>query len=331
MAFYLPLSKNLSRMKKKPCALLFEAMYHGKYDFNDFIQSDISNSFDVFYVRDRKIQKPNKKLKVYHSFLNLFLFEYLRTNERVVFSYRKGVSAYNAVSVHAGNKHFYQTDISDFFSSIDHQLIKETIIASADLSPIEDLNEHIDRVLNLVTVDGALPMGFSTSPLISNACLYKFDAALEEYSKSRRLTYTRYADDLIISSENREELEGIQEKIIELLKEIFDERLSLNYSKSKFTHVGRKVKILGMVILPTGKVSVDIKFKKNVEVLLHFYMKDKEKFLDKVDGDMRGGMEKVSGYLNYINTIDKSYLDKLRKKFGGAIVDMFLHLPTKQS
>lgn len=318
-------------MKKKPCSLLFEAMYHGKYDFKDFIQSDISNSFDVFYVKDRKIQKPNKKLKVYHSFLNLFLFEYLRTNERVVFSYRKGVSAYDAVAAHASNKHFYQTDISDFFSSIDSQLIKETIIASADLSPIEDLNEHLERVIDLVTVDGTLPMGFSTSPLISNACLYKFDKALEEYSTNHNLTYTRYADDLILSSKNREDLEGIQEKIAELLKNTFDDRLSLNYSKSKFTHIGRKVKILGMVILPTGKVSVDIKFKNKVEVLLHFYMKDREKFLDKVDGDMRGGMEKVSGYLNYINTVDKSYLDKLRKKFGGTIVDMFLHLSTKKS
>ncbi|WP_071871779.1 reverse transcriptase domain-containing protein [Atopomonas hussainii] len=317
-------------MKTKPCALLFEAMYHGKYDFQDFIQSDISNYFDVIYVKDRKIQKPNRKLKAYHSFLNLFLFEYLRTNERVVFSYRKGVNAYDAVSAHANNKHFYQTDISDFFSSIDSQLIKETIIASAELSPIEDLNEHLERVLSLVTVDGRLPMGFSTSPLISNACLYKFDAALEEYSISRHLTYTRYADDLIISSKNREDLEGIQEKISELLLKTFNGRLSLNHSKSKLTHTGRKVKILGMVILPTGKVSVDIKFKNKVEVLLHFYMKDREKFLDKVDGDMRGGMEKISGYLNYINTVDKSYLDKLRKKFGGTIVDMFLHLPTKK-
>jgi RNA-directed DNA polymerase len=141
--------------------------------------------------------------------------------------------------------------------------------------------------------------------------------------------YSRYSDDIIISSINKDDIDDIASKVDEILQQCFAGKLKLNPIKSKFTHVGRKIKLLGMVILPNGKVTVDIKFKNNIEVLLHFYISDKEKFLDKVDGDMTDGMERITGYLNYVNAVDKTYLDKIRKKFGSTIVDSFLHQQAK--
>jgi len=85
-----------------------------------------------------------------------------------------------------------------------------------------------------------------------------------------------------------------------------------------------------MVILPNGKVSVDIKFKRQIEVLLHFYLTDRAKFFLLVESDLAGGMERISGYLSYINTVDKEYLNKLRKKYGATLVDMFLHYTPKR-
>ncbi len=312
-------------MKKKPIELLFNAMYHEKYSFNDLVQGDLSDDYSEIKVKERVVYKTSKKLKAYHTFLNLFLYEYLNVNTRVVFSYRKGFSAYDAVSKHAQSKHFFKTDISCFFASIDSELIKKTVLGGCDLSPIEDIDKYFDRIMSLVVVDDKLPIGFSTSPSISNACLYDFDNILEEYCLDKHLLYSRYSDDIIISSNNKSDIEGVELKVDEYLQMCFSGKLKLNRSKSKYTHVGRKIKLLGMVILPTGKVTVDMKFKSNIEVLLHFYIKDKDKFLNKVDGDMAGGMERITGYLNYVNAVDKTYLDKIRKKFGATIVDSFLH------
>ncbi len=224
---------------------------------------------------------------------------------------------------------FFKQIFLVFFASIDSALIKKTLLGSYDSSPIADINKYLDRVISLVTVDDVLTIGFSTSPSISNACLFMFDNILDEYCLKRNLVYSRYSDDIIISSENKSDVIGIELKVNEFLQNCFAGKLNLNLGKSKFTHVGRKIKILGMVILPTGKVTIDMKFKSNIEVLLHFYIKDKEKFLDKVDGDMVGGMERITGYLNYANAVDKSYLDKIRKKFGATIVDSFLHQSAK--
>lgn len=317
-------------MNAKPLKLLFEAMYHGKYDFQDFLCGDISSDFDMFTVGEREIYRPNKKLKTYHSFINLFILEKLPVNTSVVYSYRKGVNVYDAVSKHALSKHFFQTDISRFFPSIKVELVRNTLLKNHDCTPISDLSVHIDRIIELVMVDGGLPVGFSTSPLISNVCLFDFDNIVQEYCVAHNIIYTRYSDDLIFSSKEREGLIDIPKFLQNVMLKIFNGSIFLNVSKTKFTHAGSKIKLLGMVILPNGKVSVDKKFKDNIEVLLHFYVKDRKKFFDLVESDLKGGMEKISGYLSYVNTVDKDYLNKLRKKYGMTVVDMFLHYAPKK-
>jgi len=209
---------------------------------------------------------------------------------------------------------FFQTDIVNFFGSIDRDLVRATILERGVSTPISDFHSHIERVLDLTTVGGVLPMGFSTSPLISNACLTGFDNDLEAYCLSSNLIYTRYADDIIISAQSREHLEGINETVATLLTHYFTGKLQMNYLKSKLTSVGRKVKILGMVILPSGQVAIDMELKKRVEVLLHFYVQNREKFLNIIQQDSEAGIEQLSGYINFINTADNLYLEKLKKK-----------------
>jgi RNA-directed DNA polymerase len=111
-----------------------------------------------------------------------------------------------------------------------------------------------------------------------------------------------------------------------LLQRHFEGRMVLNPSKSKLTTIGRKVKALGLVILPTGRVTIDMELKKKIEVLLHFYSTDTPKFVRFAGcSDYEGAVGKVSGYLNYVNANDQRYLEKLRGKFGATIVDSFIH------
>jgi RNA-directed DNA polymerase len=324
-------------MNKKPLEVAFNAMYHGKYDFHDFAEGDISGDYEEIEVGKQSTYKPkklvlktNKKLKAYHAFLNRFLFEYLLVNNRVVFSYRKGVNVYDAVSKHAANRYFFQTDIVSFFKSLDAELVRTAIRNSIDLIPISDIEAYLNRVVELVTVGNLLPVGFSTSPLISNSCLFDFDNKLESYCSSKGLAYTRYSDDIIVSSHSRENLSRIDEIVEAILKESFGEKLCLNFNKSRFTHIGNKVKLLGMVILPTGKVTIDKRIKNDIETKIYAYINDSSKFLLLADGDINKEIERISGSLNYINTVDKPYLDKLRKKYGATIVDMFFYYESKK-
>lgn len=273
----------------------------------------------------RHILAPNDRLAACLDFIRLFVVEFLPINEHVVYSYRKGVSTFDAVARHTQGKYFFVCDIASFFPSLGRKRVELTLALGSDSTPISDVNLWLDRFSDLVCPEGGLPMGFSTSPGISNAALKPFDDVLKAVCDVRGLVFTRYSDDIIISGASKEALQGVEQLIHDTLNAVFPGEFSLNRTKTKLLNRGMKIKLLGMVMLPDGSVSVDGEFKKDVEVLLHFHAKDRRRFLEQVENDLQKGERKLAGMINYVNTIDQGYLDKLRRKFGSAAVDYFLH------
>ena len=312
-------------MQPRPLQFLFDAMHHGKYDFQDFLHCDIPSSYTPIRVKKRQAYRPDKKLKDYLVFLNSFVFERLPVNERVVYSYRKGINPHEVAFPHAHNRAFFQADIVDFFGSISRALVKSTMNSAKCRIPVADLDTYVERILDLVTIDDILPIGFPTSPPVSNACLTPFDNELENYCRAFNLVYTRYADDIFVSGIHREALGNVESKLDDLLTRFFGERIRLNQDKRKLTTIGRKTKILGMVVLPNGRVTIDMELKKKVEVLLYFFVHKRDRFLVMSNGDLDSGIQKLAGYISYINAADEPYFEKLRRKFGAAVVDSFLH------
>ncbi|MNT57846.1 hypothetical protein D3C72_1952480 [compost metagenome] len=99
----------------------------------------------------------------------------------------------------------------------------------------------------------------------------------------------------------------------------------INKEKTKFIRPGDRVNFLGISILPNGQLAVPAEIKKKVELLLHFFIKDKKVLLDYSGRNLKDTISQVSGYINHINSVDGAYLGKLRKKYGATVIDMFLH------
>jgi RNA-directed DNA polymerase len=203
-----------------------------------------------------------------------------------------------------------------------------SILAGAT-TPILDLADHIDHVVDLLTIDRKLPIGYSTSPTLSNACLFRFDGRLAAISIDRQWIYTRYADDIIISAGSRHAIEDAPKVIDACLKEELGKGFYLNASKSKLTTTGRKVKLLGLVILPTGLINIDRDVRNKIESWLYFYVNDRSRLAKIFEEDrgegMEEGLERLSGLVSYVYSADPSYLEKLRMKFGTTVIDGFLH------
>ncbi|WP_213763351.1 reverse transcriptase domain-containing protein [Caballeronia sp. dw_19] len=321
-------------MTKKPLQILFDAMYHNKQDFADFATGDIirrvsSKTVTNDSTKERLVFVPDKVLKKYHSFLNLFVFNYLPINEDVVFSYRKGTNVTAAVRKHRNSKHFYQTDISNFFDSITVDIVRRCILRGEEQTPVSDMGEFIDRIVELVTMEGKLPLGFATSPAISNTALLPFDDSLAAYCSHKNLVYTRYSDDITISSSEKEPLFALDDALRDILSAHGFPNMQFNEHKTKISSTGRKIKILGMVILPNGQVTLDSKIKNRIETLLHLYVNNQSALFDLTKSDLDGSYETLSGFLNYANTVDQSYLDKLRRKYGVTVIDTLIHQPKK--
>lgn len=314
-------------MTSRPLHQLFDAMYHGKYRFEEFLELKPEEHYTPVRWNSRTIYKPSKKLREFHSFLSGFLLEYLSVNQSVSFAYRKGATLLQAVVPHAHSRAFFQTDLERFFDSITSSLIRSALERA--VTPASDLADHIDHVVGLLTINGKLPIGYSTSPILSNACLLGFDERLASISKERQWIYTRYADDIIISTQDRPAIEAASEVIEGCLAAELGDGFTLNPSKSKLTTIGRKVKMLGLVILPNGTIAIDRDVKNKIESWLHFYISDRSRlekiFEEERSEGMEEGLQRLSGLISYAYAADLSYLEKLSAKFGTTVIDSFLH------
>jgi len=314
---------------------IFQSYFHSKYTFQDFLdvkltilsnffEKNINNHTFFSYKNQQKRYTPaSQMLYDFHTFLNSILLQTIVIN-RCVFSYKKNTSVYDMVYLHKDNKYYFKTDIKSFFNNIDDNLIKNSLIENDDNFPI-GTQEYLPHIINILSYDDKLPIGFVTSPTISNIVLYKFDDIIEKYCEENNIIYTRYSDDLIFSTNDRTKLKDLEVKIENTFKNLYDDKFLLNEEKTKYLDKTKKVKVLGLIITPDGHITVDKTKKENIKQLLYFYKNDKMKFRLLLDEKYNGKFSKAYGMLNYISDIDKSFIGYLRKKYGNFIVDKFLH------
>lgn len=303
----------------------FHSTFHNKFRFDDFLNLDVSTEYTK--LQDKDIYKPSDKLKKYLRFLNSFVFDDALINENVVHSYKKGKSPYTAITSHANNTYFFKTDLINFFHSVEKSDVENIFDENLSTVKIIDLKKYKQQILNLVCIENVLPIGFPTSPNITNTFLLNFDNDLEHYCNLNEIIYTRYSDDIIMSSKEKGNLKGIEEIVEGKIRENFSDKIQLNHKKTKHTHKGNKVTLLGINLLPSGKITADIKDKKEIESTFYYFINDKEKFESCIENFFGGKKTSLSAKLNYIKSIDKNFSDKLRKKYGNFVVDYFSNNP----
>lgn len=129
----------------------------------------------------------------------------------------KNKSYLDLLEPHRFSKKFTRLDISSFFHSISLEDVKLSIepyvkpkfldkdkkISSID-KIIESISYDVPQTAKNVKFRGKtiLPMGFSSSPVISNIVFRKIDVQIHKYCNDNNVIYTRYADDMLFSSNN---------------------------------------------------------------------------------------------------------------------------------
>lgn len=107
-------------------------------------------------------------------------------------------SIYSNARVHSGAKTVILQDIADFFPSITNEHIQHVFVGlfrfSADVATL---------LTNLVTREGQVPQGASTSSYLANQVFWDIEPALVTRFKAQGMAYSRFADDITVSSKAR--------------------------------------------------------------------------------------------------------------------------------
>lgn len=114
------------------------------------------------------------------------------TPSAAVHGFIRGKSTKSAATVHAGSRSALALDLEDFYGQV-------TFDRVADI-----LGAHFDeRVCNWIEGacfrEGSIPLGYRTSPVLSNLAFRKMDDEIQDVANLYDLRYTRWVDDLTFS------------------------------------------------------------------------------------------------------------------------------------
>lgn len=111
-----------------------------------------------------------------------------------------GESYVSYLREHIGSRHFLRIDIAEFFPSITSEIIKQECSCFIKCKSKEDKEQILDLICDVTTLDDKLPQGASTSPMLSNIVMARIDQRILKYCQVFNIKYTRYADDMLFSS-----------------------------------------------------------------------------------------------------------------------------------
>lgn len=254
----------------------------------------------------RLISQPTKEIKFLQRLLVKFELADLPMHEAAM-AYRKGLSTKHHAEQHASSKYLLKLDFRDFFlslhdSALDYLLARDTHFSHAERWMICNL---LCRRLPNTSIQ-RLSIGAPSSPFVSNYMMHEFDAKLTAFCSSRGVRYTRYADDLALSTSNPHILDLVKDEVQRILQELSYLRISLNEEKT--VNVSRKKRrtLVGLTLSNEGKVSVGREEKRRLRAEFHSFSNGM------LPHDEIG---RLRGKLAYIFGIDPDFVTGLCKRY----------------
>ena len=159
-----------------------------------FYRSRIYRRFDVAKAGGgaRTITAPDNRLKMIQRSILDLLHPFYQPR-RPVHGFVDDRSVLSNAEAHLKRRFILNIDLKDFFPSITEPRV------SGFLRSLGLTGRVADVLARLICVDGHLPQGAPTSPLLSNMICFGLDKRLMAFARDARCIYTRYADDITFS------------------------------------------------------------------------------------------------------------------------------------
>ncbi|OPA16665.1 hypothetical protein BHL21_14500 [Bacillus cereus] len=222
-----------------------------------------------------------------------------------VFGFKKGYSYKDFLEPHVNKNYYLRVDIKDFFNSISKELIYDVLTNYLKMDEADN-KEVLDTVFDIVSLHGKIPQGAITSPSIANVIFRQIDMRIKKYCKVFNVEYTRYADDMLFSSDNEYLLKPYFIK--KIAKILFSKGFRINSSKIKKSNNGQIV-LNGFVI--SDSLSISRKRLSDIQRVLFLYQKG-------------GAPVSISIFLDRINSEQYLYRKKVNGKYfptRGSLID----------
>ena len=251
----------------------------------------------------RTIHAPSEEVKtVMRDMLNK-LSSYLIMHD-AAHAYIRNRRTMDAIKKHQATSytHFLRLDFHDFFGTCTEAFVK-TQLQKLPLFAVQP-EEDLDRFISFCSLNGSLPQGTPLSPFLTNAIMIPIDAAISKFVHVHKGCYTRYADDILISTTSANACQHMKRGVLEA---ITGTPLQLNHEKTRITSINGKNFNLGLMLNKERNITVGNKAKEIMRAKLsHFALHSATK----------GEAEELQGLLNYYMQIEPEYFQNLLTRYG---------------
>ena len=173
-------------------------------------------------------------------------------------AYRYGISLKDHAARHTGCETVMRLDIRDFFDHITFAMVREHVFRR------EKYSEPLRTLLSILCIyEEYIPQGSPASPAISNIVMRPFDDVMGEWCRKRKITYTRYCDDLTFSGSF--DAKEVREKAAEYLKRM---GFFLNEKKTVIRGRGQRQFTTGLTV--NDIVSVPAEYRREIRQEMYY-------------------------------------------------------------
>ena len=279
----------------------------------------------------RAIAAPTSRLKLIQRCLADILMriqaelEELRTSpQQCILShgFKKGYSIITNADCHRNKRYVFNADLKDFFPSINFGRVFGFFTKDQNFA----LNSKIATIIAQIAChNNQLPQGSPCSPVISNLIAHILDIQLNKLAKAGRCTYTRYADDLTFSTNEKQFpvsiarlVRGSDDKWVAgdgLLERVYRAGFRLNELKTRMQHCNSRQDATGLIV--NRKLNVRHEYYKQARAMCHQLFTNGFCYSE-VDGDnIPVSDSKLEGMMSFIYQIRRIKTDDFKTEQKG--------------
>ncbi|KYN66110.1 retron St85 family RNA-directed DNA polymerase [Pantoea agglomerans] len=295
---------------------LAQGVFLSEKDFLSYVNT-MPRRYKQFTVKkrngeDRLIAQPARTVKTLQMVVVSLLKNHLNIHEAAM-AYVKGKSIKDNANAHVQNKFILKMDFRNFFLSIKPDIFlacieKQGLILS-DQDKMVLSNLFFWKLRRNSSL--RLSIGAPSSPFVSNVTMFFFDELISKICKDKGIVYTRYADDLSFSTNQKDILFSIPALVKESLKVVGLKNIKVNNAKTVFSSKKFNRHVTGITLSNEGVVSLGRERKRSISAMVHHFtlgLLDKE------------SIYKLKGYLGFAKYIEPSFVLRLKIKYGDEVV-----------
>ena len=219
--------------------------------------------------------------------------------------FRRDASIVTNASVHRGKRFVFNVDLKDFFDSINFGRVYGFFVKNKDFA----LTESAAKILAAIAChEGKLPQGSPCSPVLSNLIGQILDVRLAQLARRHGCNYSRYADDLTFSTNERifpsaialSNADHSWEAGTALSKIIEKSGFQLNPKKTRMQYRNSRQEVTGVVV--NRRINTRPEYRRLTRAMTHQLVTNGKFHITKIVTDALGGLipTKIDGNINHL-------------------------------